>query len=203
MVYSQFVSDAELNEYINSSAQELYDLLVECNVDYNVTTQAFTLSSGNSTYTLPVDFYKLRSLDFNQSGAYVPIWPYQHLERGQWQDAAISRLSATVQYRIYGGIVEFLPEDQAAGDFRLRYVPLMTELNDDADTFNGYNGFEEYIVIDAAIKCKDKEESSVSVLQDQKTKMTKRIQALAPVRDYGSGDRVQDVRGVNVRLDYL
>jgi len=195
MVYSQFVTDSELNDYINGSAQELYDKLVEANVDYYNATLNFTGGSGRSSYTLPsATVYKLRGLDIDLGGSWVPVYSFEYLERDRYQDTTVARLVASVKYRWMGTAIEFLPADHAAGTYRLRYVPLFVPMTRDTDTFDGHNGFEEYIVTDAAIKCKDKEESSVSVLQESKRLLTKRIEAMANVRDYGNADKVQDVR---------
>lgn len=195
MIYSQYISDAELVEYINGSLQELYDLFVEANLDYFTATTTFTVASGSSSQPLPTNaVYKLRGLDINIAGSWIPVPAYEQMERGRLLDGRNNRLCPTVSYRVFGETIEFLPTDQAPGDYRLRYVPVMTPLVADSDTFNGYNGLEEYAVVDAAIKCKDKEESSVTVLMAQKDKLEKRVQAMANVRDYASVERVSDVR---------
>lgn len=193
MVNSKFVSDAEINEYINESAAELYDLLVAANVDYYNTTLAFSISSG-STYALPVDFYKLRGLDINSSGEYIPVYNYNYLERNLLQNITIGTYYSNVQYAIVGNNIEFLPAANAIGSYRLRYVPYFVEMDDDADTFDGKNGFEKYIIVDAAIECKDKEESDTSRLQSAKNALLQRIQAMALNRDYGAADKVVDAR---------
>lgn len=191
---TNFVTDSELTSYVNESARELYDLLVEANQDYYSTVQAFTIASGSSTYSLPSTVYKLRGVDIDLSGSWVPVDTYEQMERGRLQDAVISRLVSPVYYRPMGNTLDFLPAAQAPGSYRLRYVPFMTAMSGDSDTFDAFNGFEAYIVVDCAIKMKDKEESSVSVLMKQKEDLTKRIQAMANTRDYASAERVQDVR---------
>lgn len=194
MVNSAYIADARLTEYINASAQELYDLLVQANQDYYTTLTTSTVSSGSSSITLPSDLYKLRGVDLDFGGEWCPIWPYEYLERGRWQNVTANRVYVNTRYRIIGSSLELLPADQASGDYRIRYVPLMTVMADDADTFDGLNGFEEYIVIDAAIKMKSKEESSTSDLKDEKARIRQRILAMADVRDLGAPDVVQDVR---------
>ncbi len=52
MVYSQFVSDAELNNYLNDALKELYDLLIQANVDYYQETLNFTIAAAS----LPIPF---------------------------------------------------------------------------------------------------------------------------------------------------
>src|ERR1700738_1086535 len=64
-VNSQFVTDAELNGWINTSTQELYDLLIGAygeeyffTVPYFITTDGsndkYNLPDGSATYTLPL-----------------------------------------------------------------------------------------------------------------------------------------------------
>lgn len=59
----------------------------------------------------------------------------------------------------------------------------------DGDDFNGWS---EYVIIDAAIKCLVKEESDVSVLLLEKKQVMNRIEAMASNRD-GEPERVTDV----------
>lgn len=194
MPYSKFVSDSELNSYINASAQELYDLLVAANEQYYSTSENFSLTAGVNTHALPATFYKLLGVDQSISGAFFPLKPYGNAERGYYQTPAMWRSVAEVVYQLVGNSLEFLPAESAVGDYRVRFVPFMTVMAADGDTFNGYNGYEEYIVIDASIKCKDKEESDTKVLERAKAAMKERIAAMTVVRDQGQSATVQDVR---------
>lgn len=72
-------------------------------------------------------------------------------------------------------------------------IPLTMYLS--TQTIDGVSGWEEYIVIDAAIKCKDKEESDVMVLAGRKGDMKKRIEGIAANRDPGSAAKTADVSG--------
>lgn len=58
---------------------------------------------------------------------------------------------------------------------------------------DGIAGWEEYAVIDAAIKCKDKEESDTSVLMARKMEKKKDIEGIAANRDPGTAARTADV----------
>lgn len=64
----------------------------------------------------------------------------------------------------------------------------------EATTIDGISGWEEYVVIDAALKSMGKEESDVSVLAAQKLAMLKRLQDMAENRDAGSPATVVDVQ---------
>ena len=50
-VNSEFVTDSELNGYLNNSWSELYDILVsKYQDDYFLTSTSITVTSGTSTY---------------------------------------------------------------------------------------------------------------------------------------------------------
>lgn len=58
---------------------------------------------------------------------------------------------------------------------------------------DGISGWEEYPVVDSAIKCKDKEESNVEVLAARKGGLVKRIENVSANRDPGSAAKTADV----------
>lgn len=67
---------------------------------------------------------------------------------------------------------------------------------------DGVNGWEEYIVVDAAMKCLQKEESDVSVLMAEKSALKQRIEAMASNRDAGKPERITDVNAQNFPWGY-
>lgn len=71
-------------------------------------------------------------------------------------------------------------------------VPL--QIFDYNTQIDGIAGWEEYIVIDAAIKCKDKEESDVSVLAGRRQEKKAEIEGMAANRDPGSAAKTADVQ---------
>lgn len=196
MTDSQFVSDTELNTYINNSYGELYDLLVTKFEDYFVSTSTFTISSGN-TQALPSDFYKLLGVDKAYNGGeYTAVRKFNFAERNR--DSISGRVGTTypvVRYRVLGANLHFTPDDHATGDYRIWYVPQKTELSGDSSEISDQIilDWDEYIIVDAAIKMLIKEESDVSALMAQKQMLIKRIEEAAQVRDEGEPERVTDV----------
>jgi hypothetical protein len=66
----------------------------------------------------------------------------------------------------------------------------------DTDTLKGVMDFEEYIVVDAAIKCLIKEESDITALMALKDGLKLRINSMAASRDAsGESNAVADVQG--------
>ena len=70
------------------------------------------------------------------------------------------------------------------------------------DTYDDINGYAEYVVTDAAIKCLQKEESDVSVLLKQKADMKRRIEEAANNRDAGHPISVSDIYVANDEFMY-
>lgn len=189
MENSAFIGDLELASIINDSVKKLYDILVASNEDYNTLITTISITSGNTT-ALPVSCYKVRGVDARVSGEWTSIKRFQFQERSnyKWQ-----RTYRPVTYRLVSNDLHILPEDEAIGDYRIWYVPEQVDLVDDLDTIDGKNGFEEYVILDAAIKCRIKEESDTRELEQAKNEALSRVTAMAQERDYGGADRIADV----------
>jgi len=73
------------------------------------------------------------------------------------------------------------------------YSQTPLQLFDYNTPIDGIAGWEEFVVIDAAIKCKDKEESDCQVLIARRMKKEKDIEGIAANRDPGTAARTADV----------
>lgn len=201
MVNSQFVSDSELNSYINNSIAELHDLLAEAyGSEYFVKSGTISIVAGTNEYDLPADFYQLKGVDMaldNQE--YINIRPFNFNERNRlsnfnvWGPAGFTN----VRYRLVGNKIMFSPDPDRDATCRLWYVPLATVLVADGDTLNDFNAYSEYVIVDAAIKMMQKEESDVNVLMAQKQMLEKRIRDKAANRDSANPDSITDIYAEN------
>ncbi len=197
MVNSSFVSDSEWNSYINASATELYDILVSAYADYYVSTGSLSILNGTDTYSLPTDFYKLLGVDLviDANGNAVTLKPYNLQQRNAflftptWNTVGLAYL----RYHMQGQSIKFVPMPTTAQTVRILYVPALATLSGDSDTLDGVDGWEEFIVIDSAIKAKQKQEDDVGTLQGQKGAIIRRITEMAANRDAGSPEVVRDV----------
>jgi len=197
MESTQFCTDSEITGYIQDAWRELYDLLVEAVEDYSFTTTSFTISSGN-TYSLPGSFYKLRGLD-DLSDPNNPVTVRKFLlgERNDYsaRDRLAGRfLYSDVFYRIEGGNLVILPSDKAARPYQLMYVPTPTIPVLGADTIDVINGFDKYIIADAAMQCLTKEESDITAVKAEKAYQLERITKMRASRDQNLPERVTRVR---------
>lgn len=192
MSTSTFVSDSVWNSWINDEARELYDLLIGSNEEYETTFVEKIVSSGN-TIDVPDDFYKLRGLDMDLSG-FKRVRKYDFAKRDLYQSTAEFDLRfAPVRYRLIGDQIYLLPEENAAGTYRVWYVPTMAALVSDSDTLDARNGWDVYVTAGAAIRALGKEESDTKTVEKLKATAYQRITANLD-RDYGETQRISDVR---------
>lgn len=156
MVNSTFVSDAELNSYINASYFELYDLLVQkYGNDYYMKEYSFQLVGNQSRYDLPEDFFKLLGVDLEISAGpdgYVSLRPFTLAERNRYSTANVQTwIGVTnLRYRISGNKLWFTPSPQTGQTIRIWYVPRLAELVDTVTITVNSPVVDDYIVIGAA-----------------------------------------------------
>lgn len=200
-VGSGFIKNTELVGYINESYSALYDLLVSAyDNDYYMKATPYQLTTigQQQMYDLPGDFYKLRGIDLTiGSSEKLTLRQFQWNERNKYQQGTY--WSALVgnfgpRYKLIENKIAFYPAPDAGYNLDIWYIPHCPILNNDADAVNGVNGWEEFIIIDAAIKMLAKEESDTSELTREKLLITARIKEMSENRDAGESFRVSDVR---------
>ena len=208
MENSGFVKDSELNTFINSSIRELYDLLIsKFGDDYYLTDSTISLTVSTDTYDLPTDFYKLVGADLLISPTDEPITlqPFMFAERNRYRfrNGTYFYGDSEYKYRIMGNSIKFIPQPNNNYQAKLWYIPAFTELEVDSDEFDGINGYEEWVIIDAAIKMLVKEESDTQQLERAKAQQTQRIENAAANRDVGMPQTISDVHYLNrhIRAD--
>lgn len=197
---STFITDVELNSYINQSYFELYDLLVQKYGSHYFISAPYTLTTDGVSefYPLPTDFYKLAGLSVKVTGAIAMYTPLKQASFAEMQRlSGINNQSViginNLIYTLIASNIWLAPIPIAGQTLRMFYVPRLTQLSADTDTVDGISGWTEYIICDAAIKCLQKEESDVSVLGLEKSALIKRIEEAATNRDASSPGTVNDV----------
>lgn len=216
-VNSKFVGTAEWNSYINQSAFELYDLLTTLYEDYYLAPQALFQTNGtNQFYPLPdgiinfqdlngqnfvaKPFYKLLGVDCGlalNNNAWVTLHKFNFIGRNRYVFPNITSTYLGVfdlRYRLMGNTLEFIPVPSGAQYIRIWYIPRMNQLLQETDVLDGVSGWTEYVIVDAAIKALQKEESDTQALMMQKAALIDRIQGAAMNRDAGQPDTVSDTR---------
>ena len=206
MKESNFVEDNELTFYINQSISELHDMLVQSyGSDYYVKDITFQSVAGQKAYDLDTiivdqDFYKLRALDAALNGdEFTTLRKFNFNERnrfqnaGSWNQIGISN----VRYRLVGSNLRFTPAPDQNTEIQVWYIPRAKTLTLDTDSYNDFNGWIEYVIVDCAIKMLNKEESDVSILNNEKLMLKRRIEEVSQNRDAGDSESIQDVNYEN------
>lgn len=197
---SQFVTDAELASYVNSSLGEQYDLMVETFQDYNrkmTLLTADTSSDGYAFLTLPTDFLSFRRLERNFGSGWYCLAAFR-----SFQDMPPVNLwslyGPSVAYEIVASQILLEPFTNAAGSYRLHYIPTLATLalSDALPSFMQGNAWTEYAVVDSLIKVYSKEDmlENCAFLASQKDALRRRIMQAARHRDASGIDTLVDVR---------
>lgn len=171
---SLFISDAEANAYINDSIAELYNIMTE-----GAERQLFAKNSpilvkdGDFAYVLPDDFYKLASVHVYQNGRYEMATQGDPSEYPNLASQSNTYCSTIYRYFLRFNpmtgkkhIYVFPPPPNT--ELALTYVPSPPSLTSDSETIDGIAGWHEYIIVDAAIKMLQKEETDTQALELRK-----------------------------------
>ena len=161
------VDAAEVIDLLNEKITRVWDLLVmAAPPDYYTTDIEYTTATAQESYDLPLDFYKVRRV-WEVIGTRVK--PLDYIDDSQ----------------------RHLFETATGGQtVRLRYIQCAPTLDDDAATFDGVNGWEELIVLDAAIDILNKQERNPAALLERRAGEERRIQGMA-FRDAGSPGKIR------------
>jgi hypothetical protein len=198
LVGSSFVSSTEWTTWINAGLMELYDIVVSAYEDYFTTSTTSTITTGSS-FSLPAAFYKLRGVDYQiTSSDYINVPQFNFNERNrqvEWSYTARGN-DAVRRYRMIADTLEITPSDRATGTYRLWYVPAVTALSTGSDsipTALSKSGWEEYIVLYAAIKAKLKGEEDVTDMSNQLATLSARITSMSANRNADQPERITDL----------
>lgn len=174
MVGETFVSNTQMNEFLNEAIEDLHEMLANSSGDHYRIQETYLATSGSTdTYPLPGDVLKILAVDINptsSTGSWdscVEMKRYSIKDRNRnnneyISDYANSRYSS-IRFRMHGADqIRFAPLPQGTYGIRITYYPVHTKMTNDADEYDFHNGWERYVILSAAIKAKLKEESDVS-----------------------------------------
>lgn len=208
---SSIFSDGDFNDAINGSISEVYDLQVLAwGENAFLTSSVFPLVSGQQLYTVPQNLYKIFGVDWAQAAGnpYITMENYEFNERNRLNSVNLNISTypggTNMRYCYYGSSnnglsqsLSFMPIPNAANQIQLWYVPSPTPLVNDSDSFNFYAGFDEYVILDAAIKACVAEETDVSMFMAQKSALYERLRDSITHKDVNNSHSVTDVENLN------
>jgi hypothetical protein len=183
---------------VNQGGAELYDLLVEARgrTYFRVTAPTITTLGATSLYALPAAFYRLIAARVAGPGGYC-LEPFSPQDEPRLREASATVAKPT-HYDLRPGFIEMLPLHTAGTSVIVDYVPVFPDLTDTTtSTFDGINGWEQYLVYFAAREMLERDGRLADVAtQDRAMQaMAMRIGKLAPTRDSFRAERVKNVRG--------
>ena len=202
MVGSSFVADAAtgLDAWINEANQKLHGMLVDAlGEEYISSTSSFT-TSATSDYALPSGFYKLFGVDLEYHGIMRSLTRYERPERNVYREV---RPEALPRYSLVGNNLRLYPVPNAGLAGAILYAPEATALVGGSDSVSYPNGWEKYIVIDAAIQALLKEESSVTALVAERERIEREIRDAKEARDMATPKRTVDLMLTDIDLDFF
>lgn len=201
-VNSTFITDTELNGYIDLSYAALYDLLIEEENYYFGTTADIAASAiSNARITVPSTFYRLVGIDDLTDPSHpLTVRKFNFAERNDFDEGYVTLSNySDVFYQLYGSVILLAPPTLAVKPYKLWFIPHRTVLSADGDTIDSINGWCEWIILDAAIKCLLKEESDIKPLLAAKQEVYERLAKAKGKRDSVGPSKIARVRNKQQR----
>jgi hypothetical protein len=200
MESSTFVSDAEMLRYISASYTDLYDQLVRSDPERYRKEQTFTGDGSTTKFAVESDYYGTIdiSYDTDQSGRSSLRRAYgSEMNKYRGNQTAVAGVWAPVYNTTTPSTekIELLPTPNSGDTYTHTYIVAPADLTTAADVVNGISGWEEYIVIDCAIKCRTKEETPTGDLERALERFTKRLQEMRYNRDAANAGHIINTRG--------
>lgn len=153
---SAHISDAEWNRLINLQLTEQHETFVQARgVGFpgTVSRATFSTVAGTSLYDLPATFMELLRCALvygpNDREVVPSVSNYPDADRLEMLDWA---RHAPKGFRITGSQIEFFPTPNAVATCEIVYTPAFQDLVDDADTYDGINGWEKVVALGAAVE---------------------------------------------------
>ena len=201
---SQHVTDTEINEYLAGSLAAFHALCVEACEDDFTKIATFSTVSGTTDYSLATyvlegafTYYKVRSVHVSSGGLARELDRWTLDEWSAFQSTILSGGlvgGSPAFYRIIGGNIVLMPAPQGVWTVRVYFVPSPVDLSDDTKSFDGRSGWEEWVVLDSAIKCMRKEETDTREMVAEREKVEARVLAQVRRMDQAKPHRVQQTR---------
>jgi len=200
IVGSSFVSDATLIDWINEGHQKLHGMLVEAfGEEYMYDLASFTTVAGQIDFAVPCCFYKLYGVDLEINGKIRALKPFSRAERNTYRN--IDGSGVVPMYSLSGGNLKLYPVQPDGLVGEIIYAPEATLLSLTTDQIKYPNGWERFIVLDAAIQVLLKEESSATALIAEREAVRQEIERAKELRDLASPKRVTDVNNIDADME--
>ncbi len=198
MPSTTFVTNAELNTWLNEGIAIVHDKLVAAyGGDYLESTASFT-TDGSEYLDLPNDFYKLQGIDLVNGGTTYTLQPFTGSERNLYANLHSAAWPTLPKYKFSGADrIRLAPTPTSGLAGVIWYIPKATTLSGDTDTVSFPNGWERYAVVYAAIQMLMKEESDPTQLQMLLARWDMELKDMFDNRDAGMARKTVDVDSID------
>lgn len=216
MENTQFVTDSEVEDYIQGSYGEVYDLIIEsAGIDHFRQDLTFDTVAGQYDYPLnstlggggegdvePLPIYKTVGVDVMLGDRYRPIRPGRRLDVAGRLESRTWTLTEAITYSVHQEetwrVLRLYPTPAGIYSVRLQYIPSPEELRGTGSfgldvLFNGFAGWDELIVVDAAAKVLEKDDRDARHLYKRKAELEARIRWHAQTMNQDGPGRVRNV----------
>ena len=191
-----FFSSAEIIDFIDSAYCKLYDLIVSRYQNYYLSSQSVTAVAGQADYALPSDFYKSVGVDQFDGGQTYTLQPFSFNERNN--TPVQNGFNSVFRYHLRQGNLTLIPTPNGTQSFTLWYVPAPVKVTSGAQVLDGFAGWEEYVLMDACVAVRKKQDLDASGFEGERMMAEKRVLEMAQERDAGFPKKVTDVALLNV-----
>lgn len=202
------ITPSEAVDMVNASIADWYDhvRLSTWGGQYYRVSQTFATIANQDTYALPANFLALISADGGLTLNQIPpqqvnLVPVPEERRNDflnplyvWATGWI--INGPVYYLLWANSIVFRPIPDGGYYYQLNYVPAAPTLSRPQDTIDSINSWDEYIVLDVAIKALIKygQPDLAGFLRAERDRQEARIQAAAPQRDQTAGEGIHEQR---------
>lgn len=182
---SRVISDARLLEVINASAREVWDWYAEKRRDLLITEQSGppAMVPNTATVALASNLYRLEQVEILDGGQYYRVHPVNVHEAWRFNTSWASPRG--FRYRVQANNLVFVPTPKAAYTLRVYYIPTLTALSADGDTFDGINGFEDLLIVRSILRLLRREKMPTAEFVAEAERVERRVMAAAEQLDVG------------------
>jgi hypothetical protein len=165
---TDLLSNTILNDWINESIQDFRIELSNADVEFHLTSATGTLTAGvvsgtaHGSMPLPDNAFAVYGLDLTVNGQIVNVDPMTFSSRNDSQSGTtktgvptgfhITSVGVETETTVGSGTILLSPAPDAAYPYRLYYLPVWTDLDEDDDVFNTIGGGDRWVVWDVCVK---------------------------------------------------
>lgn len=189
---TNFTTDTMITRWLNLGLRKVYEMAYAADPDaYNLKDGSITTAQGTPDYTLPTDFWHMKKVSCATGSE---KWPIRKMDIGGKSTFYVNQ-GRPLRWHFYDRTkIRLYPTPDGVYTISLLYVPCFSPLADAAETFDGINGWEEFGIAEAAMKCRVRDEGEIGEFRMIMEMVRDQIAEMAKERDHGEGDSIEDVK---------